>query len=296
MNISKLEDNIVKGGIKEIFPLEEKNMSPFIYEHISDFEEIIGKRLADATLEKQVGRYEADLVVQFADEEGCLVIENKLGQFDHDHLGKALTYMSYLNAKTIIWICDSYYDEHIKAINKLNDITSDEYSFYAIELQLYRIGNEIKYKYNVIVKPDYQVKLLSYNSNETDVKKYNKEFYNELVKLLSNNNISITPEPRGLGYAWIRNAYKTVSMMINISSRNKEISFSFESLNENDIDSILNLFEKSKFEFEKKYGKKNNSLVKLTCKDTFKYIKKPIECVNQVANKFKDIYSLLILN
>ena len=27
--------------------------------------------------------------------------------------------MSYLNGKTIIWICDKYYDEHIKAINYL---------------------------------------------------------------------------------------------------------------------------------------------------------------------------------
>lgn len=104
MTITKLQDDLVKNGIKEIFPLEEKDMSPFIAENISDFEEIIGKRIGDYELEKSVGRYESDIVANFLDEEGCLIIENKIGQFDHDHLGKALTYMSYLNGKVIIVI------------------------------------------------------------------------------------------------------------------------------------------------------------------------------------------------
>lgn len=294
MTISKLSDDLVKGGIKEIFPLEEKNMSPFIADNISDFEEIIGKKLGEVTREKSVGRYEADIVANFADEEGCLIIENKIGQFDHDHLGKALTYMSYLNGKTIIWICDKYYDEHVKAINYLNDITTEDFSFYAIELQLFKIGNDVKYKYNIVAKPDYQVKQLftSKEIKETDVKKSNKEFYNEFVKILDKNGISFTPESRGMGYGWIRNVYNTVSGMCNIHSRTKEITFTFESLNENDIDSLLTKLN-GKFEFEKSYGKKNTSLVRLSSVNNILYNEKPIEVVNEAANEFINILNYI---
>ena len=33
--------------------------------------------------------------------------------------------------------------------NKLN-ITTEDFSFYAIELQLYKIGDNVKYKYNIV--------------------------------------------------------------------------------------------------------------------------------------------------
>lgn len=294
MTISKLSDDLIKNGIKEIFPLEEKNMSPFIADNISDFEEIIGKKLGDISKEKPVGRYEADIVANFVDEEGCLIIENKIGQFDHDHLGKALTYMSYLNGKTIIWICDKYYDEHIKAINYLNDITTEEFSFYAIELQLFKIGNDIKYKYNIVAKPDYQVKQLftSKEIEDTPVKKANKEFYNEFVKILTNNNITFIPEQRGLGYGWVKNVYNSVSAMCNIHSRKKEIVFTFESMDENEIDNLLVKFD-NKYEFEKTYGKKNNALVRLTYKNIITYNERPIEKIEEAANKFIEILNYI---
>lgn len=294
MTISKLSDDLVKGGIKEIFPLEEKNMSPFIADNISDFEEIIGKKLGEVTREKSVGRYEADIVANFADEEGCLIIENKIGQFDHDHLGKALTYMSYLNGKTIIWICDKYYDEHVKAINYLNDITTEEFSFYAIELQLYKIGDNVKYKYNIVAKPDYQVKQLftSKEIEDTPVKKANKEFYNEFVKILANNNITFIPEPRGLGYGWIKNAPKNIGIMCNIHSRKKEITFTIESLIESEIDNLLAKFD-NKYEFEKTYGKRNNTLVRLTYKNMIIYNERPIEKVKEAANEFIEILNYI---
>lgn len=291
MTITKLQDDLVKNGIKEIFPLEEKDMSPFIAENISDFEEIIGKRIGDYELEKSVGRYESDIVANFLDEEGCLIIENKIGQFDHDHLGKALTYMSYLNGKVIVWICDKYYDEHIKAINYLNEITSDEYSFYAIELQLYKIGDNVKYKYNVIAKPDYVEKLLSKSNNDNDRIKANREFYNAFVNILGREKINFTPEPRGHGYGYTRNVYKSVSLFCCVSSRNKEISIFFESKNEEDLNDLMTKFNIN--DFEKTYGKKNNSIIRLIYKNKSTYKEKPIECVNEAVNNFMKIINTI---
>ncbi len=291
MTITKLQDDLVKNGIKEIFPLEEKDMSPFIAKNIVDLEEIIGKRIGDYELEKSVGRYESDIVANFLDEEGCLIIENKIGQFDHDHLGKALTYMSYLNGKVIVWICDKYYDEHIKAINYLNEITSDEYSFYAIELQLYKIGDNVKYKYNVIAKPDYVEKLLAKSNNDNDRIKANREFYNAFVNILGREKINFTPEPRGHGYGYTRNVYKSVSLFCCVSSRNKEISIFFESKNEEDLNDLMTKFNIN--DFEKTYGKKNNSIIRLIYKNKSTYKEKPIECVNEAVNNFMKIINTI---
>ena len=133
MNITNLRNSFVSNGIKELWHSEEKDLSPFVAEHLNEISDIIGIPFGDYVLEKRVGRYESDIVVDILDDEASTaIIENKIGSFDHDHLGKAITYMSYLNAKTIIWVCDSFNDEHIKAINYLNKITGDEYSFFGI--------------------------------------------------------------------------------------------------------------------------------------------------------------------
>ena len=135
-NIGCLSDYFVNTGIKELWHSEEKDLSPWIANNMLDkLGDIIEHQIIDFELEKGVGRYEADIVLTL-DDDSKAIIENKIGTFDHDHLGKALTYMAYLGAKNIIWICDNYYDEHITAINYMNNITPDEFGFYAIKIQL----------------------------------------------------------------------------------------------------------------------------------------------------------------
>ena len=74
------------------------------------------------------------------------MIENQLKETDHDHLGKLLTYLSFLNAKEEnakvgIWIFLEPREEHIKAIEYLNKSTPPDIKFYLIKMQLICIEN-----------------------------------------------------------------------------------------------------------------------------------------------------------
>ena len=57
------------------------------------------------------------------------LIQDQLNQFDkidHIHLGQALTYMAYHDAKTMVLICEESRYEHEKVITWLNENTLDE--------------------------------------------------------------------------------------------------------------------------------------------------------------------------
>lgn len=301
MNITKLSDDIVKGGIKDIWPLEEKDFSPWVANNLQDIEEIIGKHIVSYELEKSCGRYESDIVATTEDGE-IVIIENKLGTFDHDHFGKALIYMSYFHAKTIVWICDKYYEEHIKAINQLNDMSSDEYAFYALDLKLFKTdSNNIKYDYHVSAKPDFNIKCINSNIINSTIKQSNIEFYNKIVDILTSKyNIKFTPEPRGLGYGWTKiktQCGNKVSLMMNISQRYKTACITIENA-DNDIILYSNIEKEVKakyasYEFEQTTGVKNKNLIRMQSVNKFNWNESPIEQIDNIVNMFVNVYNII---
>jgi hypothetical protein len=83
------------------------------------------------------------------------VIENQLETTDHSHLGQILTYAAGLEAKTCIWVAAKFHEEHRAAIDWLNEISSDEFQFFGLEIELWRIGDSVAApKFNIIAKPN----------------------------------------------------------------------------------------------------------------------------------------------
>lgn len=81
-----------------------------------------------------------DLVAE-DDASNRVIIENQLEATDHDHLGKLLTYLTNLDAKTAIWITKVPRPEHVKAVAWLNETTPDDVSFYLVRLDAFKIGD-----------------------------------------------------------------------------------------------------------------------------------------------------------
>jgi hypothetical protein len=93
--------------------------------------------LVSVDREQAAGSFSVDLVGE--DEYGnTVVIENQLEKSNHDHLGKLLTYMTALSAKTAVWIVSHARPEHVAAIAWLNDSSSAD--FYLIKVESVRIG------------------------------------------------------------------------------------------------------------------------------------------------------------
>ena len=75
-----------------------------------------------------------------------VVIENQLEPTDHKHLGQLLTYAAGLEAVTVVWIAERFTDEHRAALDWLNEITAEGFSFFGLEIELWRIGDSPRHR------------------------------------------------------------------------------------------------------------------------------------------------------
>src|SRR3989338_2472339 len=128
------------------FPLREngkdeaKDFTTWLAENIDSLNEAMEISLSVVEREKNVGDFYLDIVAEDSDG-NQVIIENQLEKTDHDHLGKVITYLSNLSAKTAIWITSSPREEHVKAIDWLNESTPDDIYFYLIKIEAVRIGD-----------------------------------------------------------------------------------------------------------------------------------------------------------
>lgn len=102
---------------------------------------VIGIKLELIATEQNVGDFRADITCKEAGTENIVIIENQLEQSDHGHLGQLITYCAGLKCKTFIWVSPTLREEHIAAIDWLNDNTNSDCRFFGIEIQLLKISD-----------------------------------------------------------------------------------------------------------------------------------------------------------
>ena len=127
--------------IREIWPKEDKDFTPWLAEQAGLLSEKLGMDLQHEGTEVPVGRYSADLVFTEEGSNRRVVVENMFGSINHDHLGKLLTYAAGLDADCAVLIAEEFNDEFRTALNHLNSISKDEFSFFGIALKAWRIGD-----------------------------------------------------------------------------------------------------------------------------------------------------------
>ena len=115
--------------------------------------------MVDVDKEVYVGPYRCDLVAKDETSGIVVIIENQLEGTNHDHLGKIITYASGMDAKVMVWIVKEAKQEHLAAIEWLNNNTANDISFFLIEIHAYKIGaSEPAPKFEVVEKPNDFVK------------------------------------------------------------------------------------------------------------------------------------------
>jgi hypothetical protein len=123
--------------VRTIWPTEPTHFTPWLAkeENIARLGEALGIELEVENTEVAVGPYSADILARDTSSGDYVVIENQLEKTNHDHLGKAITYASVLDATAVVWIARQFSDEHKKALDWLNDITSDDVAFYGVRVE-----------------------------------------------------------------------------------------------------------------------------------------------------------------
>ena len=115
----------------------------------------IGVDLELQDQEVSVGPFRADVLCRDVATDALVLVENQLERTDHRHLGQLFTYAAGLDAVTVVWIAERFHDEHRAALDWLNRITHEDFRFFGIEVELWRIGGSaLAPKFNLVAKPN----------------------------------------------------------------------------------------------------------------------------------------------
>ena len=129
---------ITRIPLRDAFKHEALDFTRWLEENIDVLSDCLDITLSNAEREQAAGDFSVDIVAE--DDSGAkVIIENQLEKSDHDHLGKVITYLVALEAKTAIWIVADPRPEHVSAITWLNE--SSTANFYLLKLEAIKIGN-----------------------------------------------------------------------------------------------------------------------------------------------------------
>lgn len=83
-----------------------------------------------------------------------IVIENRLEEADHNHLGQLIMHASTLESAVIVWVAPRFDQESRRTLEWLNDRTDAKVHFFGVELGLVRIGRSLPAPVlDVVVQP-----------------------------------------------------------------------------------------------------------------------------------------------
>ncbi|MBV7377368.1 DUF4268 domain-containing protein [Maritimibacter dapengensis] len=143
--------------LRDIWRTEAQDFTPWLAreDNLALLSETLAIELELEAVERNVGPFRADILCKDTSSDNWVLVENQLERTDHTHLGQLMTYAAGLDAVTIVWIAAKIADEHRAAMDWLNEITKSEVRFFALEVELWKIGDShAAPKFNVVSSPN----------------------------------------------------------------------------------------------------------------------------------------------
>lgn len=253
------------GKIKKVHPrvLWEREdrtggFTPWLEENIDYLNDALDLRITIEASEKRVGTFRVDLYGEDA-RGNKVIIENQLETTDHDHLGKVITYLVNLEAKTAIWITTDHTYEHEMAIDWLNSNSQDDIAFYLVKLEAIQIGGSSPYgpQFTVVRKPTTVQKQLGaehkeYAQRQLTLNKYWTQFTEEFKGI---DSLFSALEPNFSN--WIKMpplGHKNITMYLGATSKYAKSEVYMETGNKIENKKVFDYLSERKGEIENMFG------------------------------------------
>jgi len=170
--------------------------------------------------EHWVGDFKLDILC--TDGEEKVIIENQLDETDHKHLGQILAYAAGVEARKIIWIAETFRPEHSAALQFLNENTTDDLSFFGVQIELWRIDDSPPApKFEVIVKPNNWTKTgreqARVATSASPTQQLQLKFWMALVARLATNAPQIRPQKPRPSH-WLNNTIGRSGFRLNVTA------------------------------------------------------------------------------
>ncbi len=246
--------------LREIWKDEAGDFTPWLAEeeNLALLGDTIGLELELEGRETSVGDFRADIMARNTADGTVVLIENQLKRTDHVHLGQLMAYTAGLEAATVVWIALRFTDEHMAALDWLNENTDDQFSFFGLEVELWRIGNSIPApKFNIVSKPNDWSREARVGAqkelSETD--KFRLNYWKHFRKYMEDQNTKLKlPKPNKLHYMTFSIGRSDFKLVTVIRFQNpKRIQCQFEAWRDYS-GPMFRYLEENKLEIEKEFG------------------------------------------
>ena len=257
---------LTRVDLRYIWNSEANDFTPWLAreENLGILGETLGIDLELEAQEKAVGPFRADVLCKDIGSGTWVLIENQLERTDHIHLGQLLTYASGLEAVTIVWIAARFTEEHRSTLDWLNRITDDSFRFFALEIELWRIGESLAApKFNVVSKPNdwsrsvAQAARSMEDSELSETKVLQREYWATLLSVLEDveGPVSGNRKAQPQSWMWFPIGRSRFHLGAAIALPKREIRAELY-ISGNKAKAFFNLLAEQKEEIEKELGYK----------------------------------------
>jgi hypothetical protein len=221
--LSKLE----RVPLREAWKHEASDFTPWLAEedNLNMLADALG--LSDLELvatEHWVGEFKLDILC--TDGSDQVIIENQLDKTNHTHLGQIITYAAGIGAKKVIWVAETFRPEHVAAFEFLNQNTTDDLNFFAVVVEVWRIGDSpLAPKFEVVAKPNQWTKTGREQARAavtaTPAKQRQLRLWTELVTQLATRAPQIRPQ-KPLPQHWLNNSIGRSGFALNPTASHRD--------------------------------------------------------------------------
>ena len=227
MNATKTLSKLERVPLREAWKHEAGEFTPWLAEpdNLNGLAEALGvSELVLVATEHWVGDFKLDILCTDGDDQ--VIIENQLEETNHKHLGQLIAYAAGVGAKKVIWVAQSFRQEHAAALQFLNENTTENLSFFGVQVELWRIGNSpLAPKFEVVVKPNDWVKSgreqARAASSATPTKQLQQKFWMALIERLAKTAPQIRPQQPRLQH-WLNNSIGRSGFNLNITANTRD--------------------------------------------------------------------------
>ena len=231
--------NIQNVALREVWPNEATDFTPWLAENISKLGAALGFDLEIRSREAPVGSYSLDLLAHDLGSDRPVIIENQLGTTDHTHLGQLLTYASGYDAHVAVWIAKEFRDEHRQALDWLNQRSDENTEFFGVVIEAWKIDDSRPAPhFKLVATPNewrkQTVSSVRADGNVSELGERYREFFRKIIDVLreehdftnrrraqTKSSSRFSSGYRHVSYAAMLDGDRRAKVYVRIGNRNK---------------------------------------------------------------------------
>ena len=219
--------------LDKVWENEPGDFTPWLAEeeNLKQLGETLGMELELEGQELPVGNFRADILCRNTVDGSRVLIENQLTRTDHPHLGQILTYAAGLDARTVVWIAKEFREEHRAALDRLNEITDENFQWFGIEIKVWRIGDSKRApQFEILSKPNDWKRTTAKRSGRTTIADKNiqqkEKYWSKLREYLQEigSTIGIGKPDQGGNFVFISIGRTGFRLKLSLSTAQNQIS------------------------------------------------------------------------